>query len=197
MLFLQNVVEVLIEVVGSVGERAEYEDFPVPWIDGGLHFVEDELLQGLQLKVVLRRDGRDGIVQGIEDPLVFYQTVLPAEVVHVFQLHFYLMLDDASDIIVLIFHFRDVFRHGDGLGAVLELLDFPDCGRYPLADLVHGHAECMDGALQALKEVDSHEPADTLFAACAVYGVVVKIVFVPLRRVNELCRNIDCKREPE
>ena len=82
----------VVEQVGSrVGESGENNDLLVVAVQRIFDFLRQCFQQYLQFGLVVRRDVRHGIQQGLQNGKVFLQITLPCEIVHVRQCELYLL----------------------------------------------------------------------------------------------------------
>ena len=158
----------MIEVVRSVGEGGENDDFPVSGIDGMLLFVPDQVQQRLQFGVVLWCDVTDHQGEQLQIVSVFFQIPQPGEVVHICQIDF--DLPTHGEIVgVLVIQIKLVgvrkFLQVQNLLTGLVGVDRLNGRLDQLIDPVNGEPEGVDRTLQPFEQIDAHQAPNAFLPA--------------------------------
>ena len=158
----------LIEVIRRIGKRRKDEQLAVARVDGVRLLVADQLEQGLQLGVVLRRNIAHHRGQQLQILGVLLKLMQPRGVVHVGNVDTHLFADrEEIRVLVVVIKVRSGHDFGqlhDLFPALIGVNDFDGVG-YELADALQSQLEGVHGRFQSLEQVDAHQPADTFLAA--------------------------------
>ena len=158
--------DAVVKVVRSIGEGGEEQDLAIAGIDRVANLAADVIDEVLELGVVLRRDFFHFHDQGADDGVVVFDGAFPRRQIEVFERDFHFAAEGdfvgGREVVVVGIEVAD-----DGAGHRFQgsLAGFVagDLCKHRLvgrSEFAERETEGLDGAFEALEEIDRHQCAD-------------------------------------
>ena len=180
--------DAVVKIVRSIGEGGEEQDLAVAGIDRVSNLAADVIDEVLELGIVLRRDFFHFHDQGADDGVVALDSAFPRREVEVFERDFHFPAEGdfvgLREVVVVGIEVADQGAghrfHGSLAGFVAG--DLREHRLVVSGELAQGQTEGLDGAFEALEEIDGHQCADAplLAGEADIAGNAFEVVAVGL-----------------